>query len=62
MIENECQLQITRTAAERFRKALASMSAVCEGIDPRLVQAQSEALQSQLNDLEAEIAEYVAQH
>jgi transcriptional regulator with XRE-family HTH domain len=60
MITNERQYRITRSEAEKFRKALAGMgtSNVREGVHPRLVQAEREALQSQLQDLQAEIAEY----
>jgi transcriptional regulator with XRE-family HTH domain len=61
MITNERQYKITRTEAEKFRHAIAEMNAgsgAREGVHPRLVQAEREALESQLGDLEREIAEY----
>jgi transcriptional regulator with XRE-family HTH domain len=63
MISNERQYRITKTEAEKFKRALAdleSQSNAREGIHPRLVQAERDALQSQLNDLLGEIAEYEA--
>jgi transcriptional regulator with XRE-family HTH domain len=61
MITNERQYKITRAEAEKFRRAIADMKAAPakrEDIHPRLVQAEREALESQLLDLEAELAEY----
>lgn len=61
MISNERQYKITKTEAERFRRAIAAMEAQGDhrdGIHPRLVQAEREAAQSQLENLLAEIAEY----
>ncbi|MGA7674289.1 MAG: helix-turn-helix transcriptional regulator [Rhizomicrobium sp.] len=61
MITNERQYKITRTEAEKFRRTIAEMKAgpaERDGIHPRLVQAEREALESQLDDLASEIAEY----
>ena len=61
MITNERQYKITRSEADRFRRAigeLAANPAVREDIHPRLVQAEREAMESQLADLQAELAEY----
>ncbi len=61
MISNERQYRITKSEVERFRQALAELESNPtgqEGIHPRLIQAQREALQSQLDDLVHELAEY----
>lgn len=61
MITNERQYKITRTEAEKFRQAIAEMNASSgarEGVHPRLVQAEREALESQLDDLERELTQY----
>jgi transcriptional regulator with XRE-family HTH domain len=61
MITNERQYKITRSEADRFRRAigeLTSSQAAREGIHPRLLQAEREAMESQLADLQAELAEY----
>lgn len=59
MITNERQYRITRANAEKFQKALEAFGHESqEGVHPRLVQAQREALESQLKDLTTEIAAY----
>jgi transcriptional regulator with XRE-family HTH domain/Zn-dependent peptidase ImmA (M78 family) len=61
MITNERQYKITRSEADRFRRAigeLASNHSAGEGIHPRLLQAEREAMESQLADLQEELAEY----
>jgi transcriptional regulator with XRE-family HTH domain len=61
MITNERQYKITRTQADRFRQTLAGLATdqlTPAGVHPRLIQAEREALESQLEDLDAEIAEY----
>jgi transcriptional regulator with XRE-family HTH domain len=60
MITNERQYKITRTELEKFRKAIAGMAnaPAREGVHPRLVQAEREALESQLEDLRMELADY----
>ena len=63
MISNERQYRITKAASERFKQALTDFGNDAgnqEGVHPRLVQAQREALQSQLDDLLHELAEYEA--
>ncbi len=60
MITNERQYKITRSEADRFRKAISELA---EGsprpdVHPRLLQAEREALESQLADLQAELTEY----
>ncbi len=61
MITNERQYKITRSEADRFRHAISEMIASRsghEGVHPRLAQAEREAMESQLADLQAELAEY----
>lgn len=60
MITNERQYKITRSEAERFRKTIADLEQGTEreGIHPRLLQAEREAMDSQLSDLQAELSEY----
>ena len=60
MITNERQYKITRTEAEKFRKAIAGMANADarEGVHPRLLQAEREAMESQLEDLRTELADY----
>lgn len=61
MISNERQYRITKSEAERFKAAIASLEDDAElraDIHPRLRQAEREALESQLDDLLTELAEY----
>ena len=61
MIRNERQYKISRSEAERFRKAInehAAGIASRTDVHPRLLQAEREAMESQLADLQAELAEY----
>ncbi len=61
MITNERQYKITRSEADRFRRAIGELTAnqaAREGVHPRLLQAEREAMESQLSDLQAELAEY----
>lgn len=60
MITNERQYKITRSEADRFRKAIDELAKEPARADvhPRLLQAEREAMESQLADLQAEIAEY----
>ncbi|WP_315744481.1 helix-turn-helix domain-containing protein [Bradyrhizobium sp. SZCCHNR1075] len=60
MITNERQYKITRSEADRFRKAIIEMTKGPSRTDvhPRLLQAEREAMESQLADLQAELAEY----
>jgi transcriptional regulator with XRE-family HTH domain len=61
MISNERQYRISRVEADRFKRALAELEAkgpARDGVHPRLVQAERDALQSQLDELMDEIAEY----
>jgi transcriptional regulator with XRE-family HTH domain/Zn-dependent peptidase ImmA (M78 family) len=60
MITNERQYKITRSEADRFRKAISVLATSPARVDvhPRLVQAEREAMESQLADLQAELAEY----
>lgn len=60
MITNERQYKITRSEADRFRKAISDFAKAPARADvhPRLLQAEREAMESQLADLQAEIAEY----
>lgn len=60
MITNERQYKISRSEADRFRKAIGDLAKAParSDIHPRLLQAEREAMESQLADLQAEIAEY----
>lgn len=60
MITNERQYKITKSEAARFRKAIGELAKgpVRANVHPRLLQAEREAMESQLADLQAELAEY----
>ena len=60
MITNERQYKITRSEADRFRKAISELAAGPSRADvhPRLLRAEREAMESQLADLQSELAEY----
>lgn len=61
MITNERQYKITRSEAHRFLKAISELAAgeaARADVHPRLLQAEREAMESQLADLQAELIEY----
>ena len=58
MITNERQYAITKAQTERFKESLAKSDAPDKKVHPRVRQAMLEGLQSQLLDLENEIAEF----
>jgi DNA-binding Xre family transcriptional regulator len=58
MITNQRQYLIAQSQAARFRHAIAAPDA--QGLHPKAVKAMRAALCSQLDDLEAELAEYDA--
>ena len=61
MIKNERQYRITKAQASRFRQTLENIrrrSADTPDLNPRIAQAQEEAVQSQVADLEQELREY----
>jgi len=60
MITNERQYRITRSEAEKFREAIGALALAPprDDVHPRLLQAEREAMESQLADLQAELAEY----
>lgn len=58
MITNHRQYLNMQAQVERFRRALASPDA--EGLHPKAARAMRDGLRSQLDDLEAELAEYNA--
>jgi len=62
MIKNQRQYRITKAQADRFAQALSRLSAPGQDqqVDPLLRQLQQDALQSQLDDLREELAEYDA--
>ena len=65
MIENELQYELTRKCADEFTQALASLSASAkntnaDAIHPLLRRAEQDALASQLESLQAELADYEA--
>lgn len=58
MITDRRKYQITQAQAESFRQALAAPDA--PGLHPKAAKAMRDGLKSQLDDLEAELAEYNA--
>lgn len=58
MITNQRQYLNTQAQAERFRQALAAPDA--DDLHPKAAKAMRDGLRSQLEDLEAELAEYDA--
>lgn len=60
MIFNECQYKITLAEINKFHKAITDIidTSTYKGIDSRLIQAERDAIESQLLDLYLEIAEY----
>jgi len=60
MIKNEREYRITKAQAEKFERALADLSALGGDRSDLLVKAQREAIQSQLEELQDQIAEYQA--
>ena len=64
MIKNERQYRITNAEAQRFRDAIAELGGKQRpsNIAPRLWEAQRQAAQSQLQELEEQIAAYEQLH
>jgi ribosome-binding protein aMBF1 (putative translation factor) len=60
MIANERQYRITRTAAREFEVALARLETVEAHRTPELRQVMREAMESQLEELREEMADYDA--
>ncbi|MBI3915451.1 MAG: helix-turn-helix transcriptional regulator [Betaproteobacteria bacterium] len=58
MITNERQYAITKAQAERFKETLAKPDEHGKTLHPKVRKAMREGLQSQLQDLETEIAEF----
>ncbi|MDP9423338.1 MAG: DNA (cytosine-5-)-methyltransferase [Pseudomonadota bacterium] len=58
MITNERQLQIARRDIERFEEVLDGDMAEA-GVHPTIVKAQREAVESQLNELRADVEDYL---
>lgn len=58
MIANERQYAITRAQVERFQQTLDGAAAKGAKLHPRASKAMREGLESQLQDLRAELAEY----
>lgn len=56
MISNERQYQITQAQAAKFREALAAPPA--KGLHPKALKAMRDGVQSQLAELEEQLAEY----
>lgn len=56
MITNQRQYAVAHSQAERFRQALSAPDA--GGVHPKAAKAMRAGLRSQLDDLEAELAEY----
>jgi ribosome-binding protein aMBF1 (putative translation factor) len=63
MIENDRQYQLTRSQADKFERALAEIQEMpvdATEIDPLIQQAITQGMQSQLEELRAEIEAYEA--
>ena len=63
MIKNERQYKLTRSQAEKFEAALKGfdeLGLIKQGLDPILIKAQRDALESQLDTLRSEIKAYDA--
>lgn len=61
MIKNEREYRITKAQAEKFRRAVAAFNAETDtSVHPRLRRAQTDALRSQLADLDGELKQYEA--
>lgn len=61
MIKNQRQYEITRAHVARFQDAVNALAAEAgDGSDPRLLRAEREGLESQLQDLRDQVAEYDA--
>lgn len=61
MIANERQYRITKRKERSFRRAIERFDAQGSGandVHPRIRQAEREAVESQLEDLRTELAEY----
>ena len=59
MIKNEKQYRMSKTHADRFRQAIAEVSANPDrGISAKLHKAEIDALESQLEDLQTELTQY----
>lgn len=59
MIKNEKQYRMSKTHADRFRQAIAEVSANPDrGISAKLRKAEIDALESQLQDLQTELTQY----
>jgi HTH-type transcriptional regulator / antitoxin HigA len=56
VITNQRQYLVAQTQAERFRQALVAPDAA--GLHPKAARAMRAGLRSQLDDIEAELAEY----
>jgi len=57
MIKNERQYRITKAQAEKFAEALSSLRSR-QGSDPLLMQLESDALESQLDELRNQLENY----
>lgn len=60
MIKNQRQYEITRAQAAEFARALAALDSADERIHPLIRQAQRDALESQIEELQAELEAYTA--
>lgn len=58
MIANQRQYAITKAQVERFEQALHDAASPAPGRHPRAAKAMREGLESQLQDLRAQVAEY----
>ena len=58
MITNERQYAITKAQVERFKQTLDKSGEQRSKVHPRALKAMREGVESQLQDLQAEIAEY----
>ncbi len=58
MITNERQYAITKAQVERFKEALAQSGSQQKNLHPKAQKAMRAGIESQLQDLQAEVADY----
>lgn len=58
MIENERQLEVTRAQVRAFERALSESRTVPPGVHPLIFDLETGAIEAQLADLRAEVADY----
>jgi HPt (histidine-containing phosphotransfer) domain-containing protein len=60
MIENERQYQITKDEADKFQEAITNLGVVEGGLSAEMRRIMCEAMESQLQELREQLADYDA--